>query len=68
MGQMTAAAAAMRSKFEAEVLAEVARVGVDAFRPDTLVKRYVTKGGSKATLYRWAKAVTASGRAEAHVV
>jgi hypothetical protein len=67
MGQMTAAAAAMRSKFEAEVLAEVARVGVDAFRPDALVKRYVTKGGGKATLYRWAKAVLTSGRAEAHV-
>lgn len=64
---MTAAAAAMRSKFETEVLAEVARIGVEAFRPDALVKRYMAKGGGKATLYRWAKAVLASGRAEAHV-
>lgn len=67
MGVMTAAAATMRAKFEVEVLAEVGRIGVDAFRPDALVKRYVAKGGNKATLYRWAKAILASGRAEAHV-
>jgi hypothetical protein len=68
MGTMTIAAAALRAELEAAILADVERLGLDKWSKDTLVKRFMGRGASRTTLYRWVSEVEASGKPDQHVV
>jgi hypothetical protein len=68
MGSMTKAAAALRKDLESAVLVEVERLGLDNWSKDALVKRFMGRGASRTTLYRWASELEASGKPDQHVV
>ena len=59
--------AALRAEVERSALAEVERVGPDAFRPSTIALLYADKGADRATIYRWLAELKKSGRMGAHV-
>jgi hypothetical protein len=64
---LTAEAAALRVELEAAVMAEVERVGPDAFRRRAVVAPFVTRGVPQTTAYRWVNEVLGSGRPGQHI-
>jgi len=57
----------LRAKFEATVLSEIGRVGIDAFDRAAVVRRFSGEGTSPRTLYRWVQALFDGGRAGQHL-
>jgi hypothetical protein len=62
-----ASGAELRGEFEAAVLAEVTRTGGMGMDRDRLIKEFAARGCKPPTLYRWYRAVMASGRPAARV-
>jgi hypothetical protein len=60
-------AAALRAKVERAVTKELERVGPAAFEARQVLQRFMGKGASQATLYRWTKAIIASGKPAEHL-
>ncbi len=58
---------ALRAEVEAAALAEVELVGPEAWRADTIVRRFAGRGVDRATLYRWLQRLRESGRMGAHL-
>lgn len=58
---------ALRAEVSAAVLAEVERIGPISFRAEVVVKAFLSRGSSKATLYRWIDHVLQSGQVNAHL-
>ncbi len=56
-----------KAEVEAAVLAELQRVGPDAFSKAALVRRFEGQGASRATLYRYVEAPLKSGMAGQHL-
>lgn len=56
-----------KAEIEAAVLAELERVGPDAFCKAALVRRFEGQGASRATLYRYVEAPLKSGMAGQHL-
>jgi hypothetical protein len=67
MGGMSEDALAMRDKFEQALLAEVARVGLEHFTPDAVIKRFLGCGGKRTSLYRWQRELMATDRPREHL-
>ncbi|MBV9250327.1 MAG: hypothetical protein JO227_13915 [Acetobacteraceae bacterium] len=57
-----------REEVEAAVVAEAERIGPDGFDKAAVVKKFLGRGVSRATLYRWVDAVLATGKPGAAVV
>lgn len=57
----------LRPEVEAAVLAELERVGPEAFNKAALVARFEGRGASRATLYRWVDGPLKSGAAGQHL-
>ena len=51
-----------RDEVEAAVIAEVTRVGPSEVDKGAMVKRFLDRGASRASLYRWIDAALASGK------
>jgi hypothetical protein len=65
---MTVAAGnGVRGDLEAAILADVARAGLDRLDRAAVVRRFLGRGASERTLYRWVAAVIDSGRAAQHL-
>jgi hypothetical protein len=56
------AADGLRAEVEASVVAAVTSSGTDGVWKNTLIKRFLGRGASKATLYRWVTATIATGK------
>jgi hypothetical protein len=66
----TAAAAArraLRPEVEGALLAELERVGPEGLNRAAVLRRFEGRGADRATLFRWAAALLASGRAGQHL-
>ena len=59
--------AALRVEVERAALAEVERVGPDAFKPSAIALLFADCGVDRATLFRWLAELKKSGRMGAHV-
>ncbi|CAH2606234.1 conserved protein of unknown function (plasmid) [Rhodovastum atsumiense] len=57
----------LRDEVEAAVLAELARVGPEAFSKAEIARRFADRGASRATLYRYIDGPLKSGKAGQHV-
>ncbi len=57
----------LRAKVDRALLAELERVGPDALNRATVLRRFEGRGADRATLFRWASALFASGRAGQHL-
>lgn len=60
-------AASLRQDFEAALLAEIERVGIDALDRGAVVRRFASPEASQRTLYRWCADLVDSGRAGQHL-
>ncbi len=58
---------ALRAEVEAAALAELERVGPEAFRADAVVRVFLGRGADRATIYRWLQRLKESGRMGAHL-
>jgi hypothetical protein len=67
MGGLSKKSADLRGELDAAILVEVERLGLDGWSKDSLVKRFMGRGASRTTLYRWVSEVVASGRPGQHV-
>ena len=63
---MSTANAGLRDEVEAAMLEAVERIGT-RFQRDAIVARFLKRGASRATLYRWIAGVLASGRPGQHL-
>lgn len=57
----------LKEEVEAAAIAELARVGADAFNKAELARRFADRGASRATLYRYIDGPLKSGKAGQHV-
>lgn len=58
---------ALRTEVERAALAEVERVGAEAFKPSAIALLYADRGADRATLFRWLAELKKSGRMAVHV-
>jgi hypothetical protein len=58
---------ALRAEVEAALLAELERVGPDRLNRADVLRRFEGRGADRSTLFRWAAALLASGRAGQHL-
>ena len=57
----------LRAEVEAAVLADITNLGPDQFSKADVVRRFMDRGASRATLFNWVNAVLASGKPGQHV-
>jgi hypothetical protein len=57
----------LRAEVEAAVLADVTKLGPDQFSKVDVVRRFIERGASRATLFNWVNAILDSGRPGQHV-
>ncbi len=57
----------VRGELEAALLADAERAGLDRLDRAAVVRRFVGRGASERTLYRWAAGLIDSGRAAQHL-
>jgi hypothetical protein len=58
---------ALRREVERALLSELERVGPEALNRARVLRRFQDRGACRATLFRWAQDLFASGRAAAHI-
>jgi hypothetical protein len=57
----------LRAEVEAAVLADITKLGPDQFSKADVVRRFMERGASRATLFNWVNAVLDSGKPGQHV-
>jgi hypothetical protein len=67
LAALSESAAALKARVEAAVLAEVGRVGLEAFNRTSIVNRFLPEGAKRTTLFRWIDQILASGRPDQHL-
>ena len=67
MGAMSKKSADIRGELETAILAEVERCGLEGWSKDAVIKRFLGRGPSRTSLYRWLGEIVASGRPGQHV-
>jgi predicted S18 family serine protease len=58
----TQADSSLRGEVEAEVARSVKTIGIDRFRKEPVVQKFLGRGAAASTLYRWIDASIASGK------
>lgn len=57
----------LRAEVETAVLAEIERAGPAAFSKSSIVKRFLDRGTSRSTLFKWVGEILASGKPGQHL-
>ncbi len=68
MGAMSKEAVALRAEVERAVVKAVERLGPGGLDRDAIVKRFLGRGPTRSTIYRWISDIVASGTPGQHVV
>jgi hypothetical protein len=67
LAALSESATALKARVEAAVLAEVGRVGLEAFNRTSIVNQFLAEGAKRTTLFRWIELILASGSPDQHL-